>query len=59
MMDANDDLLTLANGDIVMWIDSGAMHIKCVTKFGDPVELNMEEIDELIKKLQECLSRMS
>lgn len=44
----NRDIITLSNGDIVMWVEPGAaLHIKCVTKHGDPVELGAEEVKEL------------
>ncbi len=58
MESQNDDVVSLSNGEIVMWIDSGTLHLKCVTKQGDPVELNGEEVIELLESLQRCLRQL-
>ena len=48
MVPMNDDIFRLSNGEITMWIENEtSLHIKCVTKEGDPVELNFEEVEEL------------
>ena len=48
-----------SDGDLCFWIDNGAsLHIKSVTSFGDPVELNYEELRELIVSLQNALSQI-
>ncbi len=58
MESKNDEVVTLGNGDIVMWIDSGTLHLKCVTKQGDPVELNVNELVELLESLQKCMPHL-
>jgi hypothetical protein len=58
MESSNDEVVTLANGEIVMWIDSGTLHLKCVTKQGDPVELNADELVELLLSLQSCMQQL-
>ena len=59
-MDSNDnEIIELSNGEIVMWTDNkSSLHIKCISKFGDPVELNAEEILELCDILQKCAKRI-
>lgn len=52
MVDSND-VVTMNDGDVVIWTDSNSsLHIKCVTKHGDPVELNADEVAELVTALQ-------
>jgi hypothetical protein len=44
----------LCNGEVRGWaIEGAAVHLKCVSSHGDPVELNAEELNELIEKLKE------
>jgi hypothetical protein len=53
MKQSNDTVVTLSNGEVNVWVDEGsAIHLKCVTRFGDPVELNVEEAKELIGVLE-------
>jgi hypothetical protein len=58
-MDQNDpEVVSLNGGEIVIWIENdSSLHIKCVTRSGDPVELNSEEVDELCKILQKLAER--
>ena len=52
MISHNNEVITLNNGDISLWIvNDTSLHIKCVTNHGDPVELNVEEIKELCEIL--------
>jgi hypothetical protein len=54
-----DDVITLSNGDIELWVDPGAaLHMKCVTKHGDPVELSAEEIKELCAVLERLIGQI-
>lgn len=56
MNKANEKVVTISNGDVVAWVDPGAaVHLKCVTPHGDPVELNAEEVTELCELLQRLL----
>ena len=58
-MDPSDgDVITFARGDIAMWIDSGTLHLKCVTKQGDPVELNADEVAELLQVIGQLVREM-
>jgi hypothetical protein len=59
-MKSEEEVVKLSNGDIVIWTDEdSSLHIKCVTKFGDPVELNSEEVNELCEILQALAKRIS
>ena len=58
MNSSKDCLVTLANGDIAMWVISGTLHLKCVTKYGDPVELNVNELAELVESLQKFMPQL-
>lgn len=58
-MDTDKDLVTLADGNIILWIDhESSLHLKAVTKFGDPVELNLEEANELCEVLKRLAERL-
>lgn len=60
MNPADQDVVTLSNGDIVIWIEGeSSLHIKCLTKYGDPVELNSEEVNELCEVLRMLAIRIS
>ena len=51
----------ISDGEISLWIEqNSSIHIKAVTQFNDPVELNLEEakkmnelIEALIKELEQ------
>ena len=58
MDSSKDKLVTLANGDIAMWVVFGTLHLKCVTKYGDPVELNANELAELVESLQKFMPQL-
>ena len=59
MESPDEEVVTLSNGDIVLWVDSGtSLHLKCVTSHGDPVELNAEELAELCEVLQRFATRI-
>ena len=51
------EIVTLCDGDIRAWIDGG-IHLKAVTRFGDPVELSPDEaqivVDELLKLIDKA-----
>ncbi len=52
----NERVYAISNGDVVAWVDPGAaVHLKCVTPHGDPVELNAEEVRELCELLGRLL----
>ncbi|TAG05358.1 MAG: hypothetical protein EAZ43_02395 [Betaproteobacteria bacterium] len=45
-----------AEGDLYFWVEQDAsLMLKSSTSFGDPVELNAEELRELIDLLQRAL----
>jgi hypothetical protein len=51
-MNKNDSTILLSGGEIALWTDDDrSIHIKAVTSFGDPVELNAEEARELAEAL--------
>ena len=52
------DYFEAGNGDIQLSIHDGAsVHLRSVTKHGDPVELNSEEARSLAKLLMELAER--
>ncbi len=52
----NTSTIILAEGDIsICVVEESSLHIKCITKYGDPVELNFEEV----KRLYEVLLALS
>lgn len=59
MSSSNDEVITLSNGEVTIWIsEESSLHIKCVTKHGDPVEFNSDEIDELCQILKQLADRI-
>jgi hypothetical protein len=55
-MDKQEQVIELSNGDITLWIaDGDAIHLRAVTKFGDPVEINSEEAKEMIEALRRLI----
>ena len=55
----DQDVVRLSNGEIVIWIeDESPLHLKCITNHGDPVELNLEETNELIEVLRTLAKRI-
>jgi len=48
--------LSVSDGEVSAWIDGG-IHLKAITKFGDPVELSAEEarmvVDGLLRLVAE------
>ena len=56
-MNENDETILLSGGEIALWTDDDrSIHIKAVTPFGDPVELNAEEARELAEALTKLAS---
>jgi len=52
MNKAKERIFELSHGDVIAWAESGAaVHLKCVTPQGDPVELNAEEVRNLCEAL--------
>jgi hypothetical protein len=52
-------VILLSHGEVALWDDDGrAVHLKAVTKLGDPVELSAEEAKELAKMLVEMANRV-
>jgi hypothetical protein len=53
----NAKFISLSDGEVRAWIDGG-LHLKAVTTFGDPVELNADEARALIAGLSELLPEL-
>jgi len=53
----NAKAISLSDGEVRAWIDGG-LHLKAVTTFGDPVELNADEVRALIAGLSELLPEL-
>jgi hypothetical protein len=52
MNTTDEKVFELSHGELVAWVDPGAaLHLKCVTAQGDPVELNAEEVKSLCETL--------
>lgn len=60
MMNLDDNnMVSLNDGEIVIWIENdSSLHMKCVTKEGDPVELNFDQLEELCAILQKLAERI-
>jgi hypothetical protein len=44
----------IREGDVAVWVD-GNIHLKAVTKQGDPVQINVDEARGLIRALENLL----
>lgn len=52
MNSAKEEIFELSHGEVVAWVEPGAaVHLKCVTPHGDPVELNAAEVQALCDAL--------
>lgn len=53
-----NEVVRLSDGDIVVWVEQGdgSVMLKAITRHGDPVELNAEQLKELCEVLM-CLAR--
>jgi hypothetical protein len=48
-----------SGGDLVFWtVEHSSLHIKALTTFGDPVEINADELKDLIAALQKALQNI-
>lgn len=55
----NNEVVFLSDGDISICVDiESCVHLKCITRFGDPVELNAHELDELCEILKTMADRI-
>jgi hypothetical protein len=53
------NLREFSDGNLYIWVEGGtSFHIKAATSFGDPVELNRDELTELIGSMNELLHAM-
>jgi len=58
-MSNKEDVVEIASGAIRLWLEKGqSICIKAVTAEGDPVELAVHELNELIRALQILKSRL-
>jgi len=58
-MTRTDEVVELAGGDVRLWLEQGqSICLKAVTASGDPVELALHELNELIRALQILKSRL-
>ena len=48
-----NEVVRLSDGDIVVWVEQGdgSVMLKAITRHGDPVELNAEQLKELCEVL--------
>ncbi len=47
-MNEREKLYELAGGEVIVWqTDGTSIHLKLMSEYGDPVELNAEEAREL------------
>ena len=59
MPSSNDEVISLCDGQVSVWVESGSsIHLKCITKYGDPVELNAEEARELCDVLRAAVKQI-
>ena len=50
-MDDDTNAVILANGEVRVWVEQEAVHIKAVDRCGDPVELSDGEVKRLAEAL--------
>jgi hypothetical protein len=43
-----------SDGDVVVAVQDGAIHLRAKTDFGDPVELSSEEARQVARELLKC-----
>lgn len=51
--------IVLSDGDVRVWIEQETVHVKAVTRLGDPVELSDEETRQLAEALREFYVKIS
>jgi len=52
------DIFRLSDSELCAWIEQNdSIHIKAITKFGDPVELTDEDVKKLIRFLQDYINQ--
>ena len=52
MQKNEDELVSVSDGEVNLWISDGrSLHLKAITKHGDPVELSSEEAKEIAAHL--------
>lgn len=50
------NFIQLSNGEVCAWIEQGAVHIKAINSYGDPIELTRKEVRDLAEALlQFCM----
>jgi hypothetical protein len=55
---ANESMYTVAD-HVTLWIaDGGSIHIKTRDPYGDPVELNEHEAEELVEVLNKLIAEL-
>ena len=50
-MSQDDDTFTAAEGEVCAWIEQEAIHVRIVSKHGDPVEFTKWEAEQLAEAL--------
>lgn len=52
MSERKPEVIELAGGEVYLWLESGgAIHLKAVSAYGDPVDLNADEAREIANAL--------
>lgn len=55
----DNEIVSLSDGEIVIWVDGeSSLHMKCITRQGDPVELNYDGVNDLCQVLQKLAERI-
>jgi len=58
-MTSTEEVVEFAGGDVRLWIEQGqSIRLKAVTASGDPVELAVREVNELVRALQILKARL-
>jgi hypothetical protein len=58
MSGGRENSVELANGEVRIWIEQEAVHIKAVDRYGDPVELSDVEVRQLADALLGFYARL-
>ena len=58
MSDEDADLFKTSDGEVALWLDPGSsLHLRAITKSGDPVELSLNEAKSLADALTALIDK--
>jgi hypothetical protein len=58
-MDQRKNYYSLSDGEVEMWIEQEAIHLKAADKLGDPVELTKRQALDLADNLKQFAAKIA